>query len=303
MADKFHPLPDFACSLPLPSGWEERTHNGRSYFANLVSRTTTYKDPRLNSLPKGWELKWDSQRNQGYFYEHSSNTSTTNDPRGLITQPSSTPSSNIPSYAASPTVPAYAASNTSSTSSLPSYVRSNSSTTTSEYKPSYASVTVTNTTNSVPSYARVPPASVNKTPQTKPISRTNTPPTKSVSRNTPTTVRNQAQASPQPDVRIIINGKICSQNEIQILRRAGSPCKPGNYWYDSMSGAMGTSGGPAFCYFVPGLNIGGPLQPNASNGTSGVFVNGRNLSTVDVMNWYKFIGPVSIINMIGISIF
>lgn len=297
MADKFHPLPDFASRLPLPSGWEERTHNGRAYFANLVARTTTYKDPRLNSLPKGWELKWDSQRNQGYFYDHNSNSSTTDDPRGLISQSSST-SSNVPSYAASPTVPAYAVSKTSSTSNVPLYARSNSSTTTSEYKPSYASVPVTNTAYSVPSYARVPPSSVNTTPPTKPVSRSNTPPVTSVSRNTPTTARNQVQSSPQPDVRITINGKVCTQNEIQILRRAGSPCKPGNYWYDTMSGAMGTSGGPAFCYFVPGLNIGGPLQANASNGTSGVFVNGRNLSTVDVMNWYKFIGPVSIIKKI-----
>lgn len=42
---------------------------------------------------------------------------------------------------------------------------------------------------------------------------------------------------------------------------------------------------------TPGLKVGGPLRPNASNGTTGVFINGRQLHVQDVINWTTYIGP------------
>lgn len=65
----------------------------------------------------------------------------------------------------------------------------------------------------------------------------------------------------------------------------------GRYWYDSRSGAWGVEGGPALGIVVAGLNVGGPLRADASNGNTGVFINGRELHQLDVMV-LRQLGPV-----------
>jgi hypothetical protein len=60
------------------------------------------------------------------------------------------------------------------------------------------------------------------------------------------------------------------------------PIRPGRYWYDPVSGAWGQEGGPAAGQIHPGLRLGGPLRADASNGRTGVFVNGRQLHALDV---------------------
>ena len=57
---------------------------------------------------------------------------------------------------------------------------------------------------------------------------------------------------------------------------------PGDYWYDKMNGSWGQKGGPAEGFIVAGLNLGGPLREDASNGDTGVFINDRQLHRVDV---------------------
>jgi hypothetical protein len=57
---------------------------------------------------------------------------------------------------------------------------------------------------------------------------------------------------------------------------------PGDYWYDRMCGAWGVTGGPALGIVPAGLEWGGKLREDASNGDTGVFVNGRELSRLDV---------------------
>ena len=56
----------------------------------------------------------------------------------------------------------------------------------------------------------------------------------------------------------------------------------GSYWYDKMCGAWGMQGGPVLCTIDPNLRLGGPLRPDASNGNTGVFVNGRELHYLDI---------------------
>lgn len=56
------------------------------------------------------------------------------------------------------------------------------------------------------------------------------------------------------------------------------PIRPGRYWYDPVSGAWGLEGGPIGGQMLPGLRLGGPLRADASRGTSGVFINGRQLT-------------------------
>jgi hypothetical protein len=55
------------------------------------------------------------------------------------------------------------------------------------------------------------------------------------------------------------------------------------WWYDRRSGLFGGEGREPIGFFVANLDIGGPLQPDASNGHSDVFVNGRELTQIEVM--------------------
>jgi len=104
-----------AASGPLPNGWEERyTPEGRPYYVDHNTRTTTWVDPRrqtilrvmgpnggtsqpqaitqLGPLPSGWEMRLTSTA-RVYFVDHNTKTTTWDDPR----LPSSL-DSNVPQY-------------------------------------------------------------------------------------------------------------------------------------------------------------------------------------------------------------
>jgi E3 ubiquitin-protein ligase NEDD4 len=100
----------------LPAGWEERrTPEGRVYFVDHNTRSTTWVDPRRNRnstggaaagsrpatgapgqhlgpLPSGWEMRLTST-SRIYFVDHNTKTTTWDDPR----LPSSL-DSNVPQY-------------------------------------------------------------------------------------------------------------------------------------------------------------------------------------------------------------
>jgi hypothetical protein len=61
------------------------------------------------------------------------------------------------------------------------------------------------------------------------------------------------------------------------------------YWYDSISGAWGRQDGPTLGFIQSGLALGGSLQANASNGKTGVFINGRQLPLLDVFALQQFV--------------
>ena len=85
---------------PLPLGWEERfTPEGRPYYVDHHTRTTSWQDPRRNTvatapsasntpavnpnlgpLPSGWEMRLTST-GRIYFVDHSSRITTWDDPR------------------------------------------------------------------------------------------------------------------------------------------------------------------------------------------------------------------------------
>ncbi|KAH6911411.1 ubiquitin-protein ligase [Coprinopsis sp. MPI-PUGE-AT-0042] len=85
--------------IPLPLGWEERrTPEGRPYFVDHHTRTTTWNDPRVNRqnpaaniprasinvtlgpLPSGWEMRLTST-GRVYFVDHNTRTTSWDDPR------------------------------------------------------------------------------------------------------------------------------------------------------------------------------------------------------------------------------
>ena len=66
----------------------------------------------------------------------------------------------------------------------------------------------------------------------------------------------------------------------------------GRYWYDQASGAWGQEGGPTLGFTVPLLPIGGPLPADISRGTTGVFINGRQLPAPDLAGLQRLTGPI-----------
>ncbi|KAG0300293.1 hypothetical protein BGZ97_003303 [Linnemannia gamsii] len=98
----------------------------------------------------------------------------------------------------------------------------------------------------------------------------------------------QAQAAapaPTGQPQVVINRVLLDQASLQRLRAAiyPSPITPGNYWYDSISGAWGLMGGPCVGIMQAGLVLGGPLPADASGGGgTGVFINGREIHQADI---------------------
>lgn len=85
--------------IPLPLGWEERRNpEGRPYFVDHHTRTTTWTDPRRTQqqspmpiarpqvnnnpgpLPSGWEMRLTST-SRVYFVDHNTRTTSWDDPR------------------------------------------------------------------------------------------------------------------------------------------------------------------------------------------------------------------------------
>ncbi len=102
------------------------------------------------------------------------------------------------------------------------------------------------------------------------------------------------QATPN----IIVNGKRLSEAQIQMLRdRLGipsnAPISSGEYWYDNFSGLWGKRGGPTLGQIMPGLELGGPLRADASNGNTGVFINGREIHPLEFAYLQRLFGSVN----------
>jgi hypothetical protein len=73
---------------------------------------------------------------------------------------------------------------------------------------------------------------------------------------------------------ILINGQALTVDEIAYY---GVDLPPGRYWYDGVSGLWGIEGDGYAGQIVAGLPLGGPLQPDASRGDTGVFFNNREI--------------------------
>ena len=96
------------------------------------------------------------------------------------------------------------------------------------------------------------------------------------------------------DRTVVINGTRLSRKQIDSLEQAYRvKIQGGTYWYDKTCGAWGLQGGPTAGFILPNLDLGGPLRADASNGTTGVFVNGRQLHTYDVLALQQLLGPIA----------
>ena len=91
-----------------------------------------------------------------------------------------------------------------------------------------------------------------------------------------------------------INRVTIGEDEVRKLERDLRMRLPrGDFWYDKVSGAWGLEGGPTLGVTTPGINLGGTLQADASRGNTGVFINGRQLPTQDVLGLQQISVPVA----------
>ncbi|EFJ30684.1 XLG2, extra-large G protein [Selaginella moellendorffii] len=81
----------------------------------------------------------------------------------------------------------------------------------------------------------------------------------------------------QPE-QVIVNGRRLIFEELILLQQECVRLKPGKYWYDKASGLWGREGEKPHMFITPELKVGGPLQQNASNGTTQVFLNCREIT-------------------------
>lgn len=91
-----------------------------------------------------------------------------------------------------------------------------------------------------------------------------------------------APALAQSGSGVRINRVELGTDIVQLLGQNGIGVAPGDYWYDAFSGLYGMMGGPGLGFTMPGMQIGGPLPPDASGRGTNVFVNGRELHPQDI---------------------
>ncbi|KAF8405100.1 hypothetical protein HHK36_009998 [Tetracentron sinense] len=88
----------------------------------------------------------------------------------------------------------------------------------------------------------------------------------------------------QPD-HVCVNGKLLGQEELISLQSCPNPpkkLKPGNYWYDVVSGFWGKEGQKPCQIISPNLNVGGSIKASASNGNTQVRINGREITKAEL---------------------
>ncbi len=91
---------------------------------------------------------------------------------------------------------------------------------------------------------------------------------------------------------VIINDKELAAGQVQeLLQTYGAAPPKGRYWYDARSGLYGYWGREAAGYIRPGHSF-GQLSPRASNGDTGVFLNGREINMTEAQFFQRLFGVV-----------
>jgi hypothetical protein len=90
---------------------------------------------------------------------------------------------------------------------------------------------------------------------------------------------------------VYLNGERLSQPDLRELQAVlGQAPVPGRYWYDPRSGLWGLEEHGAGGVTRPGLRIPAPLPAQASRGSSGAFVNDRQLTARELALLAQWLG-------------
>jgi len=101
-----------------------------------------------------------------------------------------------------------------------------------------------------------------------------------------------ASPSPGKESTVFINQVAATRAQLDELRQTyGAEPPPGRYWYDPHSGLYGLWGHEAAGYIRPGHQF-PPVPAEASDGHTGVFINGRQLNMNEAMYLQRIFGVV-----------
>jgi|GEM_PF-3191793 len=98
-------------------------------------------------------------------------------------------------------------------------------------------------------------------------------------------------AQPQTGA-VIVNGVRLDPARMAQLGMQPGSVPAGNYWYDAASGLWGHVGSGSEGQITPGLAL-GPMDPGCSNGRTGVFMNGRQITAYEAQIVGQFYGRLA----------